>query len=106
MASQETQQTIARWAEETFGPVADHTLLVRRAQVELEELLEATAKQDTPEIGKEMADIAILLYRLMELNGLDFNTEVTAKMAENRARKWKPKGDGTGSHIKPGRSQA
>ncbi len=96
----ETQQTIAAWAEETFGPATDQTVLVRRAQVELEELLEATAEADAAEIGKETADIAILLYRLMELNGLDLSAEVTAKMAENRARSWCAKGDGTGSHIK------
>ncbi len=99
--SGETQQTIAAWAEETFGPATDQTVLVRRARVELDELLDATAAGDTAEIGKEAADIAILLYRLLELNGLDLGAEVTAKMAENRARKWRPKGDGTGSHIKP-----
>jgi len=98
----ETQQTVAAWAEETFGPATDQTVLVRRAQVELEELLEATAEGNTTEIGKEAADIAILLYRLMEINGLDLSEEVTGKMAENRARSWRPKGDGTGSHIKPG----
>jgi len=97
----ETQQSIARWAEETFGPVSDQTVLVRRAQVELDELLEATAQGDRREIGKETADIAILLYRLMELNGLSLAEEVAAKMAENRSRIWHAKGDGTGSHIKP-----
>ncbi|SDE48471.1 DUF550 domain-containing protein [Kordiimonas lacus] len=98
--SQETQQSVAAWAEETFGPAGDQTVLVRRAQVELDELLEATAAGDKTEIGKETADIAILLYRLMELNGLDLGAEVTKKMAENRARTWRAKGDGTGSHIK------
>ncbi|MFC4347824.1 dATP/dGTP pyrophosphohydrolase domain-containing protein [Kordiimonas lipolytica] len=100
MAS-ETQQSITKWAEETFGPVSDQTVLVRRAKVELDELLEATAQGDKREIGKETADIAILLYRLMELNGLNLTEEVTAKMAENRARSWLASGDGTGSHIKP-----
>jgi NTP pyrophosphatase (non-canonical NTP hydrolase) len=67
---------------------------------EMEELLEATEAGDRTEIGKETADIAILLYRLMELNGLDLGEEVTKKMTENRARRWQPKGDGTGKHIK------
>lgn len=98
----ETQKSVATWAEQTFGPAHDQTVLVRRAQVELEELLEATERGDKAEIGKEAADIAILLFRLMELNGLDLNAEVTAKMAVNRARNWQPKGDGTGSHIKAG----
>lgn len=96
----ESQKSIALWAEETFGPASDHSVLVRRAMIEMEELLEATEAGDPGEIGKETADIAILLYRLMELNGLDLTEEVTKKMAENRARRWQPKGDGTGKHIK------
>lgn len=96
----ETQKSIASWAEETFGSVEDPAILVKRAKVELEELLEATEASDTREIGKETADVAILLYRLLELHGLSFEDEVSAKMAVNRARQWKPKGDGTGSHIK------
>lgn len=95
----ETQRTVTRWAEDTFGPVQDHAVLVRRAMDEMEELLEATIAGDKPEIGKETADIAILLYRLLELNGLELNKEVTNKMRENRARQWMPKGDGTGKHI-------
>ncbi|MCJ9427511.1 dATP/dGTP pyrophosphohydrolase domain-containing protein [Kordiimonas marina] len=98
--NRETQQTIATWAEETFGPVGDPAVLVKRARVELDELLEAVEAGDTPETGRETADIAILLYRLMALSGLDFDDEVTGKMAINRARTWKPKGDGTGSHVK------
>lgn len=100
MAKTETQATITAWAEEIFGPVADQSVLVTRAQTELQELLEAVQEGDPYEIGKETADIAILLYRLMELKGLDFQEQVTAKMTENRSRRWLPKGDGTGSHIK------
>ena len=99
MAIGDTQAKIAAWAEGTFGPVSGHGVLVRRAQLELDELLQAVEAGDKTEIGKETADVAILLYRLMALNGLDFDTEVAAKMAENRARRWQPKGDGTGSHI-------
>ncbi|NVJ98581.1 MAG: DUF550 domain-containing protein [Alphaproteobacteria bacterium] len=100
MTGQETQKTIADWAEETFGPVADQSILVARAAEELAELLEAIEAGDTPEIGRETADVAILLYRLMELNGLDLGTEIDAKMAVNRSRQWRAKGDGTGGHVK------
>jgi NTP pyrophosphatase (non-canonical NTP hydrolase) len=96
----ENQKSVTVWAEETFGPVSEHAVLVRRAMVEMGELLEATEAGDRTDIGKETADIAILLYRLMELNGLDLGEEVTKKMVENRARRWQPKGDGTGKHIK------
>ncbi|TNE62831.1 MAG: DUF550 domain-containing protein [Alphaproteobacteria bacterium] len=96
----ETQESIAGWAEATFGPVSDPAVLVRRAMVEMDELLEAVEAGDTAEAGRECADIAILLYRLMAVEGLDFDVEVANKMAINRARTWAPKGDGTGSHIK------
>lgn len=95
----ENQQTVARWSEETFGPVSDHKTLVTRAMTEMEELLEAIEKGDISEAGKEAADVTILLWRLMELNGLNLDNEVTKKMAENRGRQWTCKGDGTGKHI-------
>lgn len=100
MAIKETQASIARWAGETFGPVGDHTALVDRAATEMTELREAVYSNNTVEIGKETADVMILLYRLCELNGLDLQAEVDSKMSENRARKWRITGDGTGSHIK------
>ncbi len=95
----ETQKSIACWAEETFGPVKDQAVLVRRAMDEIEELLAATEMGDKDEIGKETADIVILLYRLLELNKLDLGEEITRKMAENRGRQWQAKGDGTGKHV-------
>ncbi len=95
----ETQQTVAKWAQDTFGPVNDHKVLVTRAITEMQELLEAVENKDTAEIGKEAADVTILLWRLMQLTGLDLNEEVTKKMRENRTEKWAPKGDGTGKHI-------
>lgn len=97
--TQETQQSVSEWAEETFGPVGDQSVLVKRAMTEMDELLEAVDTADKAEIGKETADIAILLYRLLEMNGLSLEQEVTAKMAENRIRQWVAKGDGTGKHI-------
>ena len=96
----ETQKSVTDWAEETFGPVRDHTTLVKRAQVEMDELLEATAAADTNEMGKEAADVLILLMRLAEINNIDLNAAVNSKMQENRLRKWQPAGDGTGKHIK------
>lgn len=96
----ETQQSIALWAEETFGPVSNLKALVDRASLEVAELSEAVHLGNSAEIGQEAADIVILLYRLLELNGMDLQTEVDAKMATNRARRWVAKGDGTGRHFK------
>ena len=97
----ETQESICAWAEEAFGPVKDPVVLVDRAAVELAELREAVTGNNEIEIGKEAADVAILLARLVNQFSLDLELEVTRKMAENRKRQWTPKGDGTGSHIKP-----
>ena len=99
MIRKETQQSIADWAKKTFGPANNHTVLVDRAMNEMTELKEAVRSNNTIEIGKETADVVILLYRILELNGLDLNAELNAKMLENRTRKWLAKGDGTGSHI-------
>ncbi len=54
---------------------------------------------DTAEIGREAADVAILLHRLVALAGRDLAEEVDAKMAVNRARRWYAAGDGTGGHV-------
>jgi len=95
----ETQATVTRWAEDTFGPVTDQSVLVTRAMTEMDELLEAVQNNDIKEAGKEAADIVILLWRLMEINGLNLTEEITQKMQENRSRTWAAKGDGTGKHI-------
>jgi NTP pyrophosphatase (non-canonical NTP hydrolase) len=96
----ETQQSVSSWAEEIFGPVNDPAALVKRAALELDELLDAVEAQDKDEIAKEAADIVILLMRLLEQHGLELSQAVDAKMVINRTRQWKSKGDGTGSHIK------
>ena len=95
----ESQQSICDWAEKIFGPVADPRALVTRAMTEMKELDEAVVDRDLSEIGREAADVMILLYRLVDQFGLDLDHEVQAKMAINRARQWSAKGDGTGSHI-------
>ena len=55
--------------------------------------------KDHAEAGREAADVAILLHRLVALMGSDLSAEVDAKMQINRARKWKAAGDGTGGHV-------
>ncbi|WP_020593747.1 MazG nucleotide pyrophosphohydrolase domain-containing protein [Kiloniella laminariae] len=95
----ETQKSICLWAEETFGPVDDPVKLVTRAMQEMTELLEAVKTGDKSEIGKETADVVILLKRLLAQYDLTFSEEINRKMATNRARKWRAAGDGTGKHI-------
>ena len=94
----ETQSTIAKWGEETFGPVSDPVALARRASVELDELIEALEKGDAEEAAHETADVLILLNRLGATLGFDLTDAVDTKMKVNRARLWVPAGDGTGRH--------
>ncbi len=100
MESSEDQKSITAWGEETFGPAINPAVLVARAKVEMDELLEAVAAGDHAEAALETADVLILLYRVATLCGFDVNRAVDRKMAINRARRWARKGDGTGSHIK------
>jgi hypothetical protein len=52
------------------------------------------------QIPAELADVVIVLYGVAGMRGIDLQAEVDKKMAINRARRWKPNGDGTGYHIK------
>lgn len=67
--------------------------------LEMHELGDAIDQRDLSEIGKEAADVMILLYRLMDQFGLELGAQCDEKMAINRSRNWQSKGDGTGSHI-------
>ena len=95
----ETSNSIREWGDTTFGAVRDLSALVARARGELDELDQAIKANDKPEIGKEAADVVILIHRLVALAGMDLNEQVDAKMAINRARTWKAAGDGTGGHV-------
>ena len=95
----ETSSTIREWGDATFGAPSDLTVLVARARLEMDELEQAIREGDMAEAGREAADVVILLHRLAGILGLELNEQVDAKMAINRARKWKTTGDGTGSHI-------
>ena len=95
----ETSKSICAWGDATFGKVSDLSALVARARGELEELAQAVRAGDLAEAGREAADVAILLHRLVALAGMDLADEVDAKMAINRARTWKATGDGTGGHV-------
>ncbi|HVY90346.1 MAG TPA: nucleotide pyrophosphohydrolase [Hyphomonadaceae bacterium] len=95
----ETSKSIREWGDATFGEAKDLTALVARARGELDELEQAIRANDRREIGKEAADVVILLHRLVALAGMDLSEQVDAKMAINRARKWKAAGDGTGGHV-------
>jgi hypothetical protein len=95
----ETSHSIREWGDATFGEVRDLTALVVRARGELDELEQALRAGDHAEAGREAADVAILLHRLVALMGQDLGQQVDAKMQVNRARRWRSAGDGTGGHV-------
>ncbi len=95
----ETSQSIREWGDATFGEVKDLAALIARARSEMDELALAIQAGDTVEIGREAADVAILLHRLVGLVGQDLDEQVDAKMAINRTRNWRAAGDGTGGHV-------
>lgn len=97
--TQETQASVARWAEETFGP-AEAAALVARARLELDELEEAArAGHPAAHVAEEAADVLILLYRIAERSGEDLLAALDRKMSVNRQRRWARSGDGTGRHV-------
>lgn len=95
----ETSKSIREWGDAVFGAPQDLTVLVKRARVEMDELEQALRAGDMEEAGREAADVVILLHRLAGILGHDLLDQVDAKMAINRARKWKAAGDGTGGHV-------
>ncbi len=95
----ETQKSIAQWAETTFGTASDHTSLIDRTLIEIEELRSAVKSGSKTDTSNELADVLIILYRLAELNNIDLTHAINHKMAINRSRRWEQAGDGTGKHI-------
>ena len=63
-------------------------------QGELAEAFDAW-RQGVPEVGKELADVAIYLLGLAEMLGVDLQDAVEAKLAENAARTYRPLPNGT-----------
>lgn len=97
----ENQQTVSKWAQETFGlpgPVRSF----ERIEEELKELGHEVYKPegDKKKIGQEAADVLMTLYAFAEVVGFDLHEETDEKMVINRERKWKVDGTGCGYHIK------
>ena len=105
----ETQKSISKWADETFGPAPNLRRMAVRCAEEMQEfILYATrlytsigpSTEDEEHLIKEAADVVITLFRLARNMGFDLLDEVDKKMAINRKRRWKLDGTGHGYHIK------
>lgn len=97
----ETQETITKWAKETFGESTVEASIKRMLKEckELEDKLECGAST-YKDIAEEIADIFITGHRVLYELGFSTDDIVNSKMEINRNRKWKLNGDGTGQHVK------
>lgn len=95
MTSNETPDTILDWVQTNFG-TATLERTIERAVEEMDELTESISLGcDRETVIEEAADVVIVLCNIPGLQDA-----INAKMAKNRARKWKVMGDGTAYHIK------
>lgn len=99
--SNETQETICQWANDTLGRSSTNLSTAERALKEMKELLVGLDENDQdPNAPVEAADVFIVLMRIFEFYGTTWQAEVNKKMAINRARTWIRDGNGHGSHVK------
>lgn len=97
----ETQETVSKWADETFGQARSNLRIACRANEEMAELLRELSMDDHSQKAlDECADIVIVLYRVVQQLGGDLQELIDAKMRINRARKWALDGSGQGQHIR------
>ncbi len=58
-------------------------------------------RQGRPDVGEELADIAIYLLSLAEMLGVDLQDAVGAKLAKNAARTYEPLPNGALAKTEP-----
>ncbi len=97
----ETQESISKWADDTFGPTSSTMRVAVRANEEMAELLRALSVDDFNQKAlDECADVYIVLCRVVTRLGGDFQELIDAKMAINRKREWNLDGSGHGYHVR------
>jgi hypothetical protein len=97
----ETQASIVKWANKTFGLSNSNMRVATRANEEMAELLRALSVDDENMSAlEECADVYIVLCRVVSNLGGDFQALVDAKMTRNRKREWKVDGSGHGYHVR------
>jgi len=94
----ESQVSISNWAYSTFGESTSNRAAVRINE-EVCELLKHLAQCESAKAAAELPDIAICLFRLASIIGIDLLEEIDKKMAVNRSRQWKLDGNGCGYHV-------
>lgn len=95
------QQRITKWSDDTFGPVRSNLSIAVRANEEMAELLSCLSRNDNDQHAREeVADVIIILCRLVCRLGGNMVRDVDSKMEKNVLRKWVLRGDGCGDHVK------
>lgn len=94
----EDQETVSKWASDTFGKPTIARAATRVLE-ELTEFLVDCAVGNRDKLNVECADIQITLFNLADALGIDLEDEVDQKMTINRQRKWKLDGSGCGQHM-------
>lgn len=89
----DSQRAIAAWADRTFP---DRTIeeAIKKLKKEAAEL-EVSGHLD----AGEFADVAILLFDIALLQGIDLSRAIENKMRINERRVWAKQGDGTHQHV-------
>ena len=96
----ETQKTISKWANETFGKPKSTLSVAIRALAEHVELLQKLIIDDQhPGAAEEAVDVIIVLQRIGTMLNKDLEKEKNRKMAINRKRRWTKDGNGHGHHV-------
>ncbi|QAX99422.1 putative pyrophosphatase [Pseudomonas phage PaSz-4] len=107
--SNETQESITRWADDTFG-VKHPAEVAARMNVEVAELVAGLATvaavpvedmdpELVQELQKECADVFIMLAQVAEKLDVDLQTVVDYKMGVNRRRNWTRSPSGKMQHV-------
>lgn len=105
----ETQESITRWADDTFGP-KHPAEVAARMNVEVAELVAGLAtvaavpvadmdQELVQELQKECADVFIMLAQVAEKLNVDLQTVVDFKMGVNRNRAWGRSPTGKMQHV-------
>ena len=105
----ETQESITRWADDTFG-AAHPAEVAARMNVEVAELVAGLAtvaavpvagmdQELVHELQKECADVFIMLAQVAEKLDVDLQTVVNYKMSVNRRRNWTRSPSGKMQHV-------
>jgi len=93
----EDQESISAWADKTFGPASSNARVAAEAYEEMAEPLRALIADDNDAKAAEaVANVVIVLCRLMTRMGRKLGEEVARKMAINRTRQWNLTADGHG----------